>query len=261
LIDKKKIDLVNRDIDGLTMPDEHARLLAMMEADHELRQLHDDLSRLAHALSGVERTKAPAALKHGVMREVEKRAYVPHRPSPLEKIRGAFQRWSALEKGLSMAGAGIALVLVVALATVLYRPGPVSERDLAGTFSLLAGEAEFGESVNYSIGGTGQDGTVTATYGKNLCLVRVALQSPGITSAEFSFDPSTVKVDAIRPSSDLASRLDVRSGRISVSGGPVENLVAVFSPVESSQSVVNLRVIDMNGRIAERTIPLHPPVK
>jgi hypothetical protein len=259
--DKKRIDLVNRDIDGLTTPDEHARLEAMMETDRELRRLHDDLSSLNQALGGMARESAPRSLKHAVMREVEKSAYVPHRPSFTEKVHGAFQRWSPLEKGLSLAGVGLAIVLVAALVTVVSQSRSVSERDLAGTFSLLGKEAEFGEPTAYSLGNSNQGGTVSASYGRNLCMVRISFQSPGVASAEFSYDPLSVKVDAIRPSSDLASRLDVRSGRISVSGGPVENLVAVFSPLSSSQVVVNLKVIDTRGNVAEKAIPLDQSAK
>jgi hypothetical protein len=261
MIDRKNIDLVNRDIDGVATPDEHARLLALMASDEDLRILHEDLTGLNAALSGVEQRKAPASLKHAIMREVEKSAYVPHRPSVIERLTGAVQTWSNLQKTLMLAGGALAAVFVVAVGITLYQAHTFNEGDLAGTLSVLGSSSDFSHATSYDITEGTSRGTITASYGRDLCLVRVTLPAPGISSAEFLYDAASVKVKAIRPSSDVASRLDVQAGKIFVSGGPVENLVAVFSSMTTSQTVVTIKVTGTDGMVSERIIPVVAPEK
>jgi hypothetical protein len=68
-------------------------------------------------------------------------------------------------------------------------------------------------------------------------------------------------LSAIRPSSDIASRLEILPGKITVSGGPVKDLVAVFSVHTSAQPVVRVRVTGIDGTVAERVIPIVSPGK
>jgi hypothetical protein len=261
MIDKDGIDLVNRDIDGVTTPEEHARLMVLLQAHEDLRKLHSDLSGLNAGLSGLVREKAPVTLKHSVMRELERAVHAPRHVSPLQRMLAGLQTWSNVQKGITLAGGMVAAVLMVAIGVALFQARPFNENDLAGTLSALGSGGDFSNVTTFDIAGRTTRGTITASYGRDLCVLRLTLTSPGTSQAEVSFDAGSIELKAVRPSSSLASRLDIQSGKIAVSGATVENLVAVFASRSSSQPYVRVKVTDSDGTVSERVISVVAPNK
>jgi hypothetical protein len=256
MIDKDGIDLANRDIDGVTTPEEHARLLALMDSNEDLRKLHQDLQRLSATLSRVEAKEAPPALKHTIMQELQhSQASVVQLPL-IERVVTAGRIWWNWQKGLIFAGGVVAGLLIFAVGASLFQSSSVRENDLAGTLSLRGSAGDFTEATSFDISGGASQGVVTASYGRELCLLRVTLRSPGVSQTELSYDEGSVQLSAIRPSSEIASRLEIQPGKITVSGGLVKDLVAVFSTHAITQAVVRVKVTGVDGTVTERVIPV-----
>jgi hypothetical protein len=256
MIDKNGIDLANRDIDGVTTPEEHARLLAMMDSNEDLRKLHQDLQRLSTTLSGVEGKEAPPGLKHSIMRELQAPQASPVRIPLVERVVNAGRIWWSWQRGLIFAGGVVAGLLVFAIGASIFQSSSIRENDLAGTLSIRGSAGDFTDAASFGISEGASQGVITASYGRELCLLRVTFRAPGVSQTELSYDAAAVQLSAIRPSSDIASRLEILPGKITVSGGPVSDLVAVFSTHSSAQAVVRVRVTGIDGAVAERLIPV-----
>jgi hypothetical protein len=259
MIDKKSIDLVNRDIDGITTPDEHTRLLTLLESNDDLRELHQDLLRLTTTLSGVQAREVPSTLKHSVMHELAKSVHPAPRPSMVEGLFASGRIWWNWQKGLIFAGGVVAGILVFALGSTLFQTRTVNESDLTGTLSVSGSAGDFTDVTTYDIAEGASQGTITASYGRELCLLRVTLRSPGVSQTELLYDAASVRLSAVRPSSDLASRLEIGTGKMTISGRSVEDLVVVFSARTSMQPVVRVKVTGTDGGVFEQMIPVISP--
>lgn len=261
MIDKKSIDLANRDIDGVASPEEHARLLALMNSNEDLRKLHQDLQRLSSTLSSVEAKEAPPGLKNSIMRELQNSRASAVQSSLIDRVIRKGRIWWSWQKGLVFTGGVVAGLLIFAVGASLFQSSSVRENDLTGTLSLRGSAGDFTDAAAFDISEGESQGVITASYGRELCLLRVTLRSPGVSQTELSYDAASVQLSAIRPSPEIASRLEILPGKITVSGGPVKDLVAVFSTHPPAQAVVRVKVTGLDGGVAEQVIPVVFPGK
>jgi hypothetical protein len=71
MIDVKLIELIQRDVDGDTTPEEKQHLNAVFAGNEEARKLHTDLRGLTLQLFRAGMVEAPRSLKPAIMRRVE----------------------------------------------------------------------------------------------------------------------------------------------------------------------------------------------
>jgi hypothetical protein len=123
MISEKHTAAINREIDGMSTPEESAQLKDLLASNEEARAYYEDLSRLSTMLSSVDEVEPPAKLKSGVMSAIEmkKAAQAPAstlRPVPapekvsfLHTILHGYQRRGEWAYAFSFAAfvAGIAI--------------------------------------------------------------------------------------------------------------------------------------------------------
>jgi hypothetical protein len=73
MIDERRVEAINRELDGVSTPEESAALKTLLASDEEARATFEHLSRIHRLLSEVKPVAPPAALKEGIMAAVAER--------------------------------------------------------------------------------------------------------------------------------------------------------------------------------------------
>ena len=89
MIDERTLDLINRDLDGATAPEEHESLAALRASRHEVDEAYQSLLALHQALRPPALQEPPPALKPAIMRAIAAHPRATARPTIMDRILGA----------------------------------------------------------------------------------------------------------------------------------------------------------------------------
>jgi hypothetical protein len=256
MIENDIIELVNKEIDGSASPAEAMRLRALSSSNPEVLRLLDELRSLAHVLSHAERVDPPPALKGRIMRAIDSPR--PHKQassrvaSLLDSLRsGAFGKI-----GLTFAGGLAAGFLVFFLTSTVRPPKSVGDAELTGTLVLTGDAPGFTRGRTINLEKNNLKGTIETQFAPGLCLVRLNLQAAEDVSVSILTDPSTVHLEAIRPSDDSGARLSVRDGEIALGGPKKGGVVLLFASKGKNLLPARVVLISSGKTVFEGVVPL-----
>ena len=92
MIDDKIVELINRDIDGMTSREEHLRLGALRASSEEIERFYEGLMGLSRVLAPPELVDPPQALKPAIMRGLANRGQHHTHGTILEQARAFIWR-------------------------------------------------------------------------------------------------------------------------------------------------------------------------
>jgi hypothetical protein len=256
MIDKKSLDLINRDIDGMTSPDEHSLLQSRMAVEPELQKLHNELQRLSRAMAESKPVDPPPSLKHAILRAIQPAA-------PKRSLAG---RLSAMttpgwvrQKGPAFAIGVLLGVLLYGSAISLLRNPPERESDLSGTLLPRESLQNLGSPRTFDLSGAGVTGSLRTSGDRDLSLIHLNLQASAPIIAELTFDPRAVEFRALSPGKKGGAEVEIHAGSITIRGTRVEDLAAVFGHEGSSSPQIRLILrTQEDDTIVDRTLPLAP---
>ena len=256
MISKKTSDLINRDIDGRTTPEEHDRLKKVLATDPEMREFLDELRTLSGELARTRRLDAPATLKPSIMRSIAHPTSKHERKLSFFFLSESFLRKSSLRLGLAFSG-GLALgILIFALVTGVSTSPSARDGDLSGTilFHNAIGTLTPGNTIEVNHGIV--RGAIMTSQGQGLSLVRIRLSGAKDLSAEFSFDPSALRVEAFSPSRPGEIMFSAREGKITVTGGTIDDVGVLFASPGTISGNVHVRIISSHEVILDGPVSL-----
>jgi len=178
MIEKRCIELMNKELDGVNTPDESAALRRFLASSEEARRMYDELRGVAGMFAAAGEIMPPLDMKRTIMEAIAER----------EALRGARRAerrrfLDVLTPRMKVAcsfAAGIAFGLVALI--ILLRATPqnsgLDRKDLYGTLvgGRSAGAVISSESV--SIEGGDISGRLTAQYRDNSLTVALDLDAP-----------------------------------------------------------------------------------
>jgi len=259
MIDDKIIELINRDLDGVTSREEHLRLGALRASSEEIERFYDSLLGLSRVLAPPELVDPPQALKPAIMRGLVNRQRRHAHGAVLEQARAFVWRHWNWQTGAGFA-AGLA-VGILAFAVLLgpFRDSATRENDVVGTILLHSPAEPFkeGETIGITRGDT--QGEIKTSFSGNMCVVRLSLHSSPGTRSELLYDASAVRMSALCPSERSSSPIEVQSGRIAINADFNDTMLVVFAVHGAGKPALHLRVTDAGGDVVERSVALAPP--
>jgi hypothetical protein len=253
MIDKRYIELMNKELDGVNTPGESAVLRSFLSSSEEARRMYDELRGVAGMFAAAGEVTPPRDMKRAIMAAIAGR-------ETLREARRAervhfLDIFTPRKKVACSFAAGVAFGLV-ALIIVLRAMPQVSELDRRDLYGTLAGRRS-SESViaseSVSIAAGDISGRVTAQYGDNSLTVAIDLDAP--REIEVVLSPAgRLPVESF--SAPSCGAYDVRTDTAGVAFKAASgcNFTVTFRDEAGAHPSVNIAVSAGGSRIFERTI-------
>jgi hypothetical protein len=190
-------ELINREIDGETTPDESSELRTHLARDPESQAYYEDLRKVAGWLKRVPPVDAPSSLKPAIMSEVRVRGLV-QKTTPAGASRRPFlERWFGGGLLFRPAYAWSAAAGFVAgfLVFVLLQGGlgNLDRSEISGTMGSASGTA-----TRVELGPGGSEGSFTLIPEGTGVLGVLHLEGSAGTTASITYDENRVALSGIR---------------------------------------------------------------
>jgi hypothetical protein len=222
MIDRKLQDLLNREIDGQTSPEESNRLRVILASSGEAREAFEGLQQMEREMSVLKAMEPPPSLKPAIMRSVEASA-----ARPLRRTRRTSA--NAWKFGVTFCGGLVAGILVFIIFASPGQTPHISDSELTGTIA----KQDFAPGLNLcqklDINDSSVSGGVESRGGNGLCLVHLDLRTAPEATVKVRFDPAAVRIAAIRPSNQTRTGFFIREREIVFTGAITGPLDIVFS--------------------------------
>ncbi len=257
MIDPDLFDLIHREIDGETSPQESERLHQLMEKDAEARTLFRQLREMTRLLNRVEEAEPPPTLRPRVLRALSQRRGQTARQRPgFAEILAAWKRRFTPQLGLAFAaGAVVALALFLLISPRLRRPAALDVRDLTGTLLRGAEESSLAvvETVPFSVAGA--EGSLTVRSAEQAIWLDLSLQSGMPTDFRLQFAPTALRLQALSVSGGGAvERWEIDGGILLRSHQGRNRVVLVFQTVKGGENLLQFQLIRGDRVLFEKSV-------
>jgi hypothetical protein len=222
MISKSVYDLINREIDGKTTAEESQQLRTIIESDGEVREAFEGLKQMSQEIGDMKAIAPPPSLKASIMRSIES----GYQGSVVRPRRNAANVWRF---ALAFCGGIAAGLLIFIVFTSTENTSLVSDAELTGTIAQQGFPLGLRPGEKLDIKDPSLTGGIESRWGKGLCLLRLDLKASENTTVKLHFDPSAVRVAAVRPSDESRTSLFFREGQVIITGRIDAPLDLVFS--------------------------------
>ncbi|MFQ5630039.1 MAG: anti-sigma factor family protein [bacterium] len=183
MIDKKYVELIHREIDGLSSSKERTELKAYLEKNPQAKTLYKELRAVSEKLGGVDTVEPPAHLITAIMNSLPKHRYArTSKHSLLHKLKSIFNMQPRFQLVLAFSsGLAAGLILFMLFNT---NPDQLAAPDPADLYGTLAFR-DFSEKIpvvkQYALQLEQVQGSVALKASKELVFVEMDLRAqPGI---------------------------------------------------------------------------------
>jgi hypothetical protein len=254
-------DLMNRELDGENSPAESDRLREVISSDKAALAAFDQL-RVVHAgLTRIPVVAPPATLFPNIMKALPG-TRVPASAGE-NSIRSfiAALKWPTIARfGYAFAG-GFAAGLLLFLALTGPRSShQVPDADLVGTIANQSFPSALSTGENFHVQDEAIEGSVESRWGSGICLIHMDLKTRGEARISVSFDPTAVRVAAVRPADRSQTSLVVREGEIIATGEMSQPLDMVFSARNTRMPPAEIQIVAGGKTAVSSSVKLQPSV-
>jgi hypothetical protein len=260
MIEKKYIELINQEIDGVNTPQDSAKLKAYLAANPKAKSLYNDLRAASEMLNAVKEIDSPSHLKANILNAIpadkyaarEKRA-PQSKPNLLENLFGFLQPRPAARYAFAFSlGLFAGVLIYAALVENVHKNSMPTNSDLYGTIALREAPGSFdaGDIVEMN-----PYGTINLKYSKDLVVAELNLQTQQEVELVFEYDPSALKFGAFSIRNQAASntvKTSENSLRLTSFG---ENKYAVlFTKRIDAPAPLRLKIYSADGALLHEQI-------
>jgi len=253
MIDKRYIELMNKELDGANTPDESAALRSFLASSEEARRMYDELRGVAGMFAAAGEVAPPRDMKRAIMAAIAEREAI-RGSGRVERVR-FLEVFTPRKRIACSFAAGIAFGLVALI--ILLRAMPqVSELDRKDIYGALAGRRSSesliaSESIPIEAGDI--SGRVTAQYRDNSLTVAIDLDAP--REIEVVLSPAgRLTVESFSAPSCGAYDVRTDTAGVALKAASGCNFTVTFRDEAGAHPSVNIAVSAGGSRIFERTI-------
>ena len=256
MINKRVIELINKEVDGFASAEETARLKAVLRENPEARKLFDEISSLADAMAGVARADPPPTLQPSIMRALNNLETSKKRMAGLSGLVQTIRSSVLRNPGFVFAGGLAVGLLIFVLSSNIFITRSVDESELTGTLVLHGPVPGFSPGDLIDINRDDLKGSIETQFSPGLCLLRLRLETRDTVSVSILTDAASVHIEAIRPTDDSGARLSFRDGELTLGGTKSGGVVVIFSRKGKLVSPARLRVASLGRTVFDADIAL-----
>ena len=253
MIEKRYIELMNKELDGVNAPDESAALRSFLASSEEARRMYDELRGVAGMFAAAGEVMPPPDMKRTIMASIAERGAL--RGARRAERRRFLDVLTPRMKVACSFAAGIAfgLVALIILLRAMPQDSGLDRKDLYGTLAggRRAGAVIASKSVSIESGDI--SGLLTAEYRDNSLTVVLDLNAP--REIEVVLSPAgRLPVESFSAPSCGAYDIRTDTAGVAVKAASSCRLTVTFRDEAGAHPSVNVAVSAGGSRIFEHTI-------
>ena len=219
MIDKKYMDLINKEIDGVTTETEQERLYSYLSANSEAQKFHDELRQTSELLSQIPRVEPSPNIKKYVMNSIDLNRYSKAtKPGKLKSlVSNLLVKPSPKFAYVFALGILVGILVYSALLENVISKRGLNVTDFYGTIGVDE-QADFKTIRNMPIALPEINGTIAVKRHKNIVVIETDLHTQRETEIQFNYDESHLQFSHFNS-----------GGRAKISFDPGENYVRSLS--------------------------------
>ncbi len=256
MIEKRYIELMNKELDGANTPDESAALRSFLASSEEARRMYDELRGVAGMFAAAGEVTPPRDMKRTIMaaiagreafrgaRRAERRRFLDVLTvlTPRKRVACSFA-----------AGAAFGLAALIILLRAMPQTGELDRKDLYGTLAGRRGAEDVIASESVSIETADVSGRVTARYLDTSLAVALDLDAP--QEIEVVLSPAgRLPVEGFGAPSCGAWDIRTDTAGVAFKAASGCNFTVTFRDEAGAHPPVNITVSSGGVRIFEHTI-------
>ncbi len=189
MVDKKYLELMNREVDDLITPSEKQDLHQYLSENREASEYYDELLSADNALKQISEPEVPANLNKRIINSIDFTRYMgkPDKRKTFNFIRGSNLRYA-----LTFATGLLAGILIFTIFT--NTPANFSRNDISGTIGIE--KAVTLKEIPILISDI--EGNISLKEKNDLYLLEISLNSNSLVDLTISY-PDQVKLDSFKP--------------------------------------------------------------
>jgi len=252
MIEKRLIELMNKEIDGANSPDESAALQAYLQSNDEGRRYYEELRGVATLFSAAGEITPPQDLDRAIMASITEQEARRTVGADGRSVLGVFSPRRKLAYSFA-AGLGFGLILILILLNALPKPNMLDRRDLYGALTERHNREAVIATEHALLNAANLMGSVGVEYRAHS--VTVILDLEGTGELETTLAPAlSLPVESVRAPSCTAFDVRTTSAAVMVKTGGHCGIIVTFADETGAQPAVNVSISSGGIQLFERTI-------
>ena len=251
MIEKRYIELMNSEIDGVNSPEESRELHEYLDGAPDARRHFEELKSVGRALSEAEEVSPPPTLRGDIMRAVEGRRRAEAGSSSTRRRRRAVRISPRLTPAYAFAGgmaAGLFLFALISVTLPDLAPG-----DSAHLFGTIGGErCTVDAPVMFDV--PGASGNATVRYCAETVTVELSLSSESEVLVVLSYDDE-VDFDGWRALQSGDHAINVAGHRAELTHSGDRDYDLYFTDYTESHMPLRMSILSGGRSVFESSVP------
>jgi hypothetical protein len=255
MVEKKYIELINKEIDGVNLPRDRIKLKEYLKNNPEAQNLYDDLVNLSNLLHQVDDAEPSPNLKKNILNSIpwEKQAVKPDRNFLQSLIRSLQFRFNfnliyAFSAGL------IAGIIIYTLSDKIQKSTPVDISRLTGTFIIGESSEVFEPVQKLNINLSGIDGTFNLKSAKGLMLAELYLRTQKQVEVVLEFDEQGLDFSGFRHLNKGGLQLNVSTDQLKLTHVGDHKYIFVFRNKTPALQPLHFNIFSDGALVYEKTL-------
>jgi len=253
MIEKRYIELMNKEMDGVNTPDESAALRCFLASSEEARRMYDELRGVAGMFAAAGEIMPPPDMKRTIMEAIaERKALRGARRAERRRFLDVLTPRTKLACSF-VGGVAFGLLALIIMLRAIPQSGGLDRKDLYGTLAGRRSAETVIASESVSIEAGDVSGRLTAQYRDNSLTVALDLNAP--REIEVVLSPAgRLPVESLSAPSCGAYDIRTQSAGVAFKAASGCGFSVTFRDEAGVHPSVNVTVSAGGGRIFEHAI-------
>jgi hypothetical protein len=243
MIDKRYVELINKELDGFNTESESKELEQFLSENDEALKYYDELLRAASALKRVEQVEPPSFLKTHILNSV-KSLPVPVRSGFgwMNSVLELFRRRPSVRYGLVFASGLCVGILLLVIANPWRHDGMPPASKVSGAMVSRPDISQLQVIDSVALDGSGFQSLFKTLRGDGTMTVECVVAAGENLQLELNADPDELKFVGINRLGGTDNDVTATAGKVVFTGTKSEHDLITFTNVASPRLPIEVRL-------------------
>lgn len=255
MIEKKYIELINKEIDRVNLPKDSIKLKEYLRNNPEAQNLYDELVNLSKMLQQVDDVEPSPNLKKNILNSIQwgKNAVKRDR-SFLKSVIPSLQFKFNFNFVYAFSAGLIAGIIIYSLSDKIHKSTSVDFSRLTGTFIIGESSEVFEPVEKLNISLSGIDGTFNLKSAKGLILAELYLKTQKPVEVVLEFDEQDLEFNGLRHLNSGGIQLNVSRDQLKLTHVGDHKYIFVFRDKTSAVQPLHFSIFSNGALVYEKTL-------